>query len=64
MISVEGMIGRKKERRNTMEIAVIIALIVAIPVVIFPAAFVWYINIGGLLKARQPAKKPAPEVAR
>ena len=56
--------GRNKERSKKMETATIIALVVAIPVVLFPAAFVWYINIGGLLKARQPAKKPAPQVAK
>jgi hypothetical protein len=31
-----------------MEWQMIIALIVAIPVILFPAAFVWYLNIGGI----------------
>ena len=30
-----------------MNVALIIALIVAVPVILFPAAFVWYLNIGG-----------------
>jgi len=29
----------------------ILALVVAIPVILFPAAFVWYLNIGGLYTA-------------
>lgn len=41
----------------------LVALIVAIPVILFPAAFVWYMNAGGLYTAikramaRQPARK-------
>lgn len=31
-----------------MDILIIIALVVAIPVILFPAAFVWYLNVGGL----------------
>ena len=34
-----------------MTIATIIALMVAIPVVLVPAALVWYINIGGIALA-------------
>ena len=26
----------------------VVALLIAIPVVLFPAAFVWYVNTGGL----------------
>ncbi len=32
-----------------MEIQFIIALAVAIPVILFPAAFIWYLNISGVL---------------
>ena len=32
-----------------MEIQFIIALAVAIPIILFPAAFVWFLNISGLL---------------
>ena len=39
-----------------MEITMIIALVVAIPVILFPAAFVWYINIGGIVKMVRDAK--------
>jgi hypothetical protein len=31
-----------------MEAAMIIGLAIAIPVILFPAAFVWYLNISGL----------------
>jgi len=34
-----------------MEGTMIVALVLAIPVVLFPAAFVWYLNIGGMVKA-------------
>ena len=48
-----------------MELATIIALIVAIPVILFPAAFIWYLNVGGLVKAAQKAraKKAAQQKA-
>jgi hypothetical protein len=39
-----------------MEWQVIIALIVAIPVILFPAAFVWYLNIGGIFAAVREAR--------
>jgi hypothetical protein len=32
-----------------MQTELIIALVIAIPVILFPAAFVWFINISGLL---------------
>ena len=34
-----------------MEWQVIVALVVAIPVVLFPAAFIWYLSAGGLYQA-------------
>ncbi|HEX9896586.1 MAG TPA: hypothetical protein VGA85_02870 [Dehalococcoidales bacterium] len=34
-----------------MEGTVVLAMAIAIPVILFPAAFVWYLNIGGLMKA-------------
>ena len=41
-----------------MEWQVVIALIVAVPVILFPVALVWYLNLGGILalvKARRAA---------
>jgi hypothetical protein len=39
-----------------METGTIVALMIAIPLVLFPAAFVWYINVSELLEARKRAK--------
>ena len=39
-----------------MEWQVIVALVLAIPVIIFPAAFVWYLNIGGIVAAVREAR--------
>jgi hypothetical protein len=33
-----------------------IALVIAIPIILFPAAYVWYLNIGGIYKSIQKAK--------
>ncbi len=35
---------------------VIVALIVVIPVILFPAAFVWYLNVGGIYAAVKEAR--------
>ena len=35
----------------------IIALVIAIPIILFPAAFVWYLNIGGIYHAIQEAQE-------
>ena len=37
----------------------IVALIVAIPVILFPAAFIWYLNLGGLVKVMQQRRAKA-----
>ena len=39
-----------------MELTMIVALAVAIPVILFPAAFVWYLNIGGTVHAVREAR--------
>ena len=39
-----------------MELGFIVALVVAIPVILFPAAFVWYLNIGGIVEAVREAR--------
>jgi hypothetical protein len=36
--------------------ALIIAMVIAIPVVLFPAALIWYINAGGLFMAVTEAR--------
>jgi len=34
-----------------MEWQLILALLLAIPIILFPAAYVWYLNIGGVYAA-------------
>jgi hypothetical protein len=34
----------------------ILALVIAIPIILFPAAFVWYLNIGGIFAAIKEAR--------
>ena len=38
-----------------MEITMIVALVLAIPVILFPVAYVWYLNIGGIVHAVREA---------
>ena len=35
----------------------VVALIIAIPIILFPAAFVWYLNIGGIYSAIKEARE-------
>ena len=45
-----------------MQWELVTALVVAIPVILFPVAFVWYLNIGGIYAAVREAR--ARKVAR
>jgi hypothetical protein len=54
-----------------MEWQFIVALVVIIPVILLPVAFVWYLNLGGLMatvreaRAKRAAeKRPATEKAK
>ena len=40
-----------------MQWELIVALVIAIPVILFPAAFVWYLNLGGLVQAVREARQ-------
>jgi hypothetical protein len=40
----------------------VVALVIAIPIILFPVAFVWYLNIGGIYAAIKEAR--ARRVAR
>ena len=40
-----------------MQWELVLALAVAIPVILFPAAFVWYLNIGGIYAAIKEARE-------
>ena len=39
-----------------MEWQIVVALVIAIPVVLFPAAFVWYLNLGGIYATIKEAR--------
>jgi hypothetical protein len=39
-----------------MEWYFFVALLIAVPVILFPAAFVWYLNVGGLFAALKEAR--------
>ena len=39
-----------------MEWQIVVALIVAIPIILFPVAFIWYLNVGGIYAAVKAAR--------
>ncbi|MFC1963872.1 hypothetical protein ACFLV1_00655 [Chloroflexota bacterium] len=39
-----------------MEWQIVVALLVAIPIILFPVVFVWYLNIGGIYAAIKEAR--------
>jgi hypothetical protein len=39
-----------------MEWQIIVALVIAIPVILFPVAFIWFINFGGIYMAIKEAR--------
>jgi hypothetical protein len=41
------------ERRTEMEWQIIVVLAVVAPLMLFPAAFIWYVTLGGLYKERR-----------
>jgi hypothetical protein len=45
-----------------MQWELIVALVVAIPIILFPAAYVWYLNLGGVYAAMKEAR--ARRIAR
>ena len=47
-----------------MEWQFIAALAIAIPVMLFPAAFVWYLNIGGLVDALKARRAESTQEAK
>lgn len=47
-----------------MEGTMIVAMAIAIPVILFPAAFVWYLNLGGIVHAVREAKAKKAAVAK
>ena len=47
-----------------MEIQLVIALAIAIPVILFPAAYIWYFNLGGLLHFFRTARQQRAAASR
>ena len=45
-----------------MQWELVVALVLAIPIILFPAAYVWYLNVGGIYAAVKEAR--ARRVAR
>ena len=39
-----------------MAVGFIVALVIAIPIILFPAAFIWYMNVGGIIHAVKEAR--------
>jgi hypothetical protein len=52
---VEDKIKKKKGGKK-MEALVVVAIALAIPVILFPVAFVWYLNVGALYTAYKAAR--------
>ena len=50
------LLRTKAQEAMTMNATLIVALAVAIPVILFPTAFVWYLNIGGIVQAVRRAR--------
>ncbi len=40
-----------------MEWQFVVALIIAIPLILFPAAFIWFLNVGGINPAIKALRK-------
>jgi len=40
-----------------MQWELVVALVIVIPIILFPAAFVWYLNIGGVYAAIKEARE-------
>jgi hypothetical protein len=45
-----------------MDWQIIVALVIAVPVILFPVAFIWYLNIGGIFSTVREAR--ARRIAR
>jgi len=40
-----------------MEWQIVVALVVAIPIILFPVAFIWYLNVGGIYALIKEARE-------
>jgi hypothetical protein len=51
------MVAARGKRRQAMEWQYILAIVIVIPIVLFPPALVWYLNIGGFISAVRQARE-------
>ncbi len=47
-----------------MTVQIIAAVALAIPVILLPAAFIWYINVAGIVKVVREARATRRTIAR
>ena len=40
-----------------MQWELVVALVIAIPIILFPAAYIWYLNIGGIIAVVKDARE-------
>ncbi len=40
-----------------MDWTFVLALVIAVPLILFPAAFIWFLNVGGLFAAYRVARE-------
>jgi hypothetical protein len=51
------MPGEEVRRWVQMEWQLIVALVIMVPIVLLPVAFVWYLNFGGIRAAVRSARR-------
>ncbi len=47
-----------------MEWQIILALVIGIPIILFPVAFIWYMNVSGLYQVMRDARQREKRRAR
>jgi hypothetical protein len=53
---MKGTGNYRKRGLTIMHLEILVALVIAIPVILFPAAYLWYMDIGGLYTSYKEAK--------
>jgi hypothetical protein len=56
--------GNNRKEEKAMEWQVVLAIVLGIPVILFPAAYVAYLDIGGLVAAVRGKRKATRAVER
>ncbi len=62
--SAKLIVGKKRKEVKKMQWEFIVAMVIAIPLILIPVALVWYLNVGGLLKALQRRVRSTGEEAK